>query len=99
MGNINFHKQLFSNDSQKTHNLISAQYNTVSWKPKNWMSNLRNDAPVIELSIPGTHGSAADSSTSFIFNFVPGPWKTQELSIADQLAIGVRFIDLRIKCD
>jgi 1-phosphatidylinositol phosphodiesterase len=63
------------------------------------MSNLRNDAPTIDLSIPGTHDSAADSSTSFVFNLVPGPWKTQNLNIAEQLAIGVRFIDLRIKCN
>lgn len=51
------------------------------------------------ISIPGSHDSASDSSTSLAYNLVPGPWKTQNLNIEEQLAIGVRFLDLRINCD
>jgi 1-phosphatidylinositol phosphodiesterase len=60
-------------------------------KPDLWMQRLDDDRAVTSLSIPGTHDSGATHS---IFD-VAG--KCQDISISEQLAIGVRFFDLRLK--
>ncbi|SMR45467.1 unnamed protein product [Zymoseptoria tritici ST99CH_3D1] len=54
----------------------------------NWMSHLDDNIPLSALTIPGTHDSAtAVSHIPFI--------RTQSLSITDQLALGIRYFDLR----
>lgn len=60
-------------------------------KPDLWMTRLDDSRAVTSLSIPGTHDSGATHS---IFD-VAG--KCQDISISEQLAIGVRFFDLRLK--
>ncbi|MBE5765064.1 MAG: phosphatidylinositol-specific phospholipase C domain-containing protein [Clostridiales bacterium] len=60
-------------------------------KPDLWMARLNDSAKITQLSIPGTHDSGATHS---IFD-VAG--KCQDLSIKEQLAIGVRFLDLRLQ--
>ncbi len=57
---------------------------------KNWMSQVSDEKTIDQLLIPGTH----DTMT--------GPcdlkyYKTQNLSLAEQLEVGVRFLDLRIR--
>jgi 1-phosphatidylinositol phosphodiesterase len=52
-----------------------------------WMAPLDGTLLLSEMSIPGTHDSA--SVTTFPFT------ATQELSIFEQLLMGVRFLDLR----
>lgn len=54
----------------------------------NWMSQLDDDVPMSALSIPGTHDSAAYTTT---WPFV----STQNLSIKQQLHAGIRYYDLR----
>lgn len=54
-----------------------------------WMSYLPDKTPLTTISIPGTHNSGANYGD---VNFV----KCQRLTIADQLRIGVRFLDLRV---
>jgi 1-phosphatidylinositol phosphodiesterase len=55
------------------------------------MANVDDARGLAELSIPGTHDSGA--------NFEPyaGLAKTQELTIAEQLAAGVRYFDVRCR--
>lgn len=60
-------------------------------KPDLWMARLNDSAKITQLSIPGTHDSGATHS---IFD-VAG--KCQDVSIKEQLAIGVRFLDLRLQ--
>ncbi len=60
-------------------------------KPDLWMARLNDGVKVTQLSIPGTHDSGATHS---IFD-VAG--KCQDISIKEQLAIGVRFLDLRLQ--
>ena len=55
-----------------------------------WMSKVDDNKKIVELSIPGTHDSGATHS---IFD-VAG--KCQDLSIKQQLKIGVRFFDIRL---
>lgn len=57
----------------------------------NWMADLDGDLPLSQLSIPGSHDSGAR------FEPVPGTATCQKLSIAEQLAAGVRFLDVRCR--
>ena len=57
----------------------------------NWMGAISDDAALSEISIPGTHDSGATRS-GFIYNF----GHNQDLSIIDQLSVGVRFLDVRL---
>jgi 1-phosphatidylinositol phosphodiesterase len=54
-----------------------------------WMSSLDDSVLLSELVIPGTHDSGA------MLEPLPGLAATQELTIAEQLDAGVRFLDLR----
>lgn len=54
-----------------------------------WMGDIPDDAALTMLSIPGTHHSAS----------VEGPLgfaKTQDRGLSDQLAAGIRFLDIRL---
>ncbi|BCU75648.1 phosphatidylinositol-specific phospholipase C [Luteolibacter sp. LG18] len=56
-----------------------------------WMKAVPDDTRLSALSIPGTHDSGATVEP------VPGTAKCQDLSIADQLNAGVRFLDIRCR--
>ncbi len=57
-----------------------------------WMGQLDDDLLVRDLSIPGTHDTAAlDEYTHFPES------TTQKLRIEEQLSAGIRFLDLRVK--
>lgn len=56
-----------------------------------WMAKQPDATSLAALSIPGTHDSAA------MFEPQAGLAKTQDLTIAEQLAAGVRFLDLRCR--
>lgn len=65
---------------------IDKQYDNV-----NWMSDLADDTIINEMSIPGTHNAGAKHS---LFD-VSG--KCQDMTIKNQLKIGVRFLDIRLQ--
>ncbi|MCR5490834.1 MAG: phosphatidylinositol-specific phospholipase C [Bacilli bacterium] len=56
-----------------------------------WMKNLDDSAKLSELSIPGTHDSGATHSIGDVAG------KCQDLTIAQQLNLGVRFLDMRVQ--
>ncbi|HWM36308.1 MAG TPA: phosphatidylinositol-specific phospholipase C [Streptomyces sp.] len=57
--------------------------------PESWMSQLPDGALLRELTIPGTHNSGARHG---------GPWtECQNTPIAEQLASGIRFLDIRCR--
>ncbi len=56
---------------------------------KGWMASVDDGTSLAALSIPGTHDSGA------MFEPFPGLAKCQSLTIADQLAAGVRYFDIR----
>ena len=56
-----------------------------------WMKQLPNNIPLQDLSIPGTHDSAAKDMTCTAIS------ATQSLKIEEQLQNGIRFLDLRVK--
>ncbi|MGJ1388573.1 phosphatidylinositol-specific phospholipase C [Sphingobacterium spiritivorum] len=57
----------------------------------NWMSFIQGERKLSALSIPGTHDAGAR------YEPVSGTAKTQNLTIAEQLNAGVRFLDVRCR--
>src|ERR1700722_19909498 len=64
---------------------------TTGWTHTRWMTALPDDIPISELSIPGTHNSAAINTTR------PTLWACQSHSITEQLKRGIRLLDIRLK--
>jgi 1-phosphatidylinositol phosphodiesterase len=58
-----------------------------------WMGLLNGNLSLSQLSIPGTHDSGARYEPSF----PAGTAKCQDLTIAEQLDVGVRFLDIRCR--
>jgi 1-phosphatidylinositol phosphodiesterase len=56
-----------------------------------WMADIADTRGLAELSIPGTHDAGA------LHEVYAGLTKCQNLTIADQLAAGVRFFDIRCR--
>lgn len=56
-----------------------------------WMERLSDDAPLNTLAIPGTHDSGA------LYSFAGVSGKCQSVPIDQQLKMGVRFLDIRLK--
>ncbi|KAK3352379.1 phosphatidylinositol-specific phospholipase [Lasiosphaeria hispida] len=54
-----------------------------------WMAPIPSSTPLSRITIPGTHDSCARSNIPFV--------RTQYLSIPQQLALGIRFLDLRLR--
>ena len=65
---------------------------SVRQDPATWMSQVPDNLLLSQLTIPGTHDSASlfENATSLGFA------KTQDLNLADQLNLGVRFFDIRL---
>lgn len=59
----------------------------------NWMSAIRDDASIADLSIPGTHDSAAQYVAFGIKS------RCQSKNIPEQLNCGARFFDIRLERD
>lgn len=58
----------------------------------NWMNTLNGSLPLNQITIPGTH----DSGTQFCT--LPRAARCQHTSVAEQLANGFRFLDIRLVC-
>lgn len=56
---------------------------------KTWMGAVSDDTWLSGMTVPGTHDSCARSNVPFV--------RTQYLSIMQQLALGIRFFDLRLR--
>ena len=56
-----------------------------------WMAALPDDTPLTALTIPGTHDTGA------LYSIADIAGKCQTLSVTDQLAVGVRFLDIRLQ--
>jgi hypothetical protein len=61
----------------------------LKYSPSSWMQDIPDDALVSHLTIPGTHDSVARGRIPFV--------RTQYLTITQQLPMGIRFLDLRLR--
>lgn len=57
----------------------------------NWMSSIDGNKYLSQISIPGTHDTAA------LYEPIAGTAKCQDLNISKQLNIGVRYLDIRCR--
>jgi len=63
----------------------------TAYSLNNWMSSINGALSLSQLSIPGSHDAGAR------YEPISGTAKCQNLSIADQLNAGVRFLDIRCR--
>ena len=66
---------------------------TKSTKYADWMSQLGNNLSLREVNMPGSHDTMA------LYSIGDLAGQCQSLSLKDQLNLGVRFIDIRLKED
>ncbi|PKF74763.1 phosphatidylinositol diacylglycerol-lyase [Chryseobacterium sp. PMSZPI] len=76
-----------SNSVQKASRITTVVPTDMS----SWMSGLQDNISLSKISIPGTH----DSGARIEIPSGSGTAKTQNLTIAEQLNAGVRFLDIR----
>lgn len=62
---------------------------TAGYRNQDWMSALSDNVRLANISIPGTHNSLSRYGGTYA--------QTQSLSVADQLDMGVRYLDVRFK--
>lgn len=67
----------------------SQTQSTYSGDLSSWMSGLDDTLTMTQLSVPGTHDSGTQKISA-------GPAHTQNFGIAQQLADGIRFLDIRL---
>lgn len=72
---------------------VSSRTSLAPIEMNSWMSGLQDNISLTKISIPGTHDSGARVDAPV----VSGTAKTQDLSIAEQLNAGVRFLDIRCR--
>lgn len=65
---------------------------------KNWMGLIDDNKYLSDINIPGTHDSAT-SNLDLIMYAREAMWRCQQLTISQQLDIGVRFFDIRLALD
>ena len=71
--------------------------NVAAWE---WMSVIRDDTKLTEITMPGTHDSCARKfHNEDPFGVTSGISKCQNLTIREQLDAGVRFLDVRCEVD
>lgn len=64
----------------------------ITYTAKSWMGALPDATFLNDIAMPGTHDSGATKDY-----ILAGTAKCQSLSIAEQLALGVRFFDIRLR--
>ncbi|KAK0621576.1 PLC-like phosphodiesterase [Bombardia bombarda] len=77
------------NDDTPTRDLRWYSRPILTYSLSSWMADVPGDTPLSGVTIPGTHDSCARSNIPFV--------RTQYLSITQQLALGIRFLDLRLR--
>jgi hypothetical protein len=75
---------------------VFVRYATVDIYPKHkprrsWMANFHDSTQIGDINIPGTHDSAAITTT------LGTPYACHDLSITEQLKYGIRLLDIRLK--
>lgn len=64
-----------------------------SYTWESWLGRLPDTRPLSDINLPGTH-DAASINTYFP---TPTPWSCQNKTITEQLKLGIRVLDIRLK--
>jgi 1-phosphatidylinositol phosphodiesterase len=81
-----FSDELFSKETTDTYNYFDA---------KNWMSLIKDDTYISQLSIPGTHDTCANQVENNSWFVSDGTLLAQFNTVKDQLENGIRYLDIR----
>ncbi len=71
--------------------LLCVPFNSYAASNSNWMSEIDDSRYLSQISIPGTHDSAA------LYESIAGTTKCQKLTLSEQFNCGVRYIDIRCR--
>lgn len=71
--------------------LVTTSINVGASLNNNWMSKIDDSKYLSEISIPGTHDTAA------LYEPISGTAKCQNLTLEEQLNAGIRYIDIRCR--
>ena len=85
----------FSKSSSNTINYNHIVTPRAAFSSKNWMSDIKDNINLKDLTIPGTHDSGADYGCPDYSYSKYG--KCQDMTISQQLEAGVRYLDIRLK--
>jgi hypothetical protein len=77
------------NDNTPTRDLRWYSRPILGYSLSSWMGRIPDTTNLCNTTVPGTHDSCARSNIPFV--------RTQYLSISQQLALGIRFLDLRLR--
>ncbi|WP_157975283.1 phosphatidylinositol-specific phospholipase C [Photorhabdus sp. CRCIA-P01] len=78
-----------NNIDEKLNIDLQTESSLSGWAPNAWMGRLHDDNRLLShITIPGTHESCAH-------NDIMGNGQCQDLSISDQLQLGIRYLDIR----
>ncbi|KAB5532622.1 phosphatidylinositol-specific phospholipase [Coniochaeta sp. 2T2.1] len=77
------------NDNTESRDLRWYSRPVLNYSLSSWMEGIPDHELISHLTIPGTHDSCARSNIAFV--------RTQYLNITEQLAMGIRFLDLRLR--
>lgn len=66
---------------------------TYSTKYKDWLGQIDDNTPLRDISLPGSHDTMA------LYSIADLAGQCQTLSLSNQLNLGVRFLDIRLKED
>lgn len=61
-----------------------------------WMKDIPDDTPLSRMSIPGSHDTMTYQGLGFELQLVRGVAQTQTMTLQQQLASGIRFVDIRL---
>lgn len=76
------------NGADNSDELRPEQTDTLDlFSPGSWMNGIRGHVSITDVTIPGTHDTCATKKAAYA--------QCQTLSIPDQLAMGIRFLDIR----
>lgn len=70
---------------------LSTHIDAYASSNNNWMSKIDDNKYLSQISIPGTHDSAA------LYEPISGTAKCQNLTLDEQFDIGIRYIDIRCR--
>jgi len=76
----------------RVYTIVPTQSGSNDWRTNNWMSGIKDETLMRNLSIPGTH----DSATKGVRDITAHWARTQSLTISEQLELGVRYLDIRV---
>lgn len=63
----------------------------VDYDNSSWMEKLDDEKNIVDIAIPGTHNSGA------LYSFADIAGKCQDVDIAGQLKMGIRYLDMRLQ--